>query len=393
LSKDVIERGLEDILNSERELRKIAEVQNREMRKVLTEVAYRLAGDRMEVIRKQDPGSPDNWDSDDWREFFAKNIQEISGWDHSEELRKRLRLLERERDTAMQKLEELRGHMAEKEAQVTAEKVDDKIEQEKVPDAGSSLTSNKLGIFESIELPEIPRKPPTRFASRLGTGKRWKRQAQALYLMAVRGLSLRLEILQIVGEMENVSPNAGSLRRMIDDGLISKGLVVFGKLSMNLSQPAKLVVLRLTDDGRELCNILGWEPVESEWERLIRLHDGNRQEEHTAGVLAFSYHSHRRGWQTEVLPDVEGNAKPDVLVIKGEERIFVEVEFGEDKPNKWRNLAELQGFVALCAATAEKRSKLVAECKLDKLSGIATDIETLIQESGGITGKLWVEKW
>jgi hypothetical protein len=81
------------------------------------------------------------------------------------------------------------------------------------------------------------------------------------------------------------------------------------------------------------------------------------------------------------------------LVEKGEERIFVEVEFGEDKPNKWRNMAELQGFVALCAATAEKRSKLVAECKLDKINGIAADIETLIQESGGVPGKLWVEKW
>jgi hypothetical protein len=393
LSKDVIERGLDDILNSERELRKIAEVQNREMRKVLTEVAYRLAGDRMEEIRKEDPGSPDNWDADDWREFFAKNIQEISGWDNAEELRKRLQVLERERVSAMQEVEELRRRMVEKEAQVTIVEEDSKKEQEKVQDSGSSATSNNKGILESIELPEIPRKPPTRFASRLGTGKRWKRQAHALYLMAGKGLSLRLEILQVVGEMANVNPNSGSMVRMINDGLIAKGLVAIGKFVMNLSQPAKMVVLRLTDDGRELCNILGWEPVESEWERLIRLHDGDRQKEHTAGVLAFTYHSRRRGWRTEVLPDVDGNAVPDVLVKKGDERIFVEVEFGEDKPNKWRNLAALQGFVALCAATAEKRSKLVAECKLDKLGGVATDIETLIQESGGVPGKLWVEKW
>jgi hypothetical protein len=388
-----MERGLEDILNSERELRKMAEVQNREMRKVLTEVAYRLAGDRMEENRKQDPGSPENWGADDWREFFAKNIQESSGWDPSEDLRKRLRRLEHERDSAIRELEKLRRILIESKEQITTEKIDREKEQEKTPDSGSGTISTPKGILEKIAVPEIPKKPPTRFATRLGTGTRWKRQALALYLMADRGLSLRLEILKVIGELANVRPNAGSLRRMIDDGLISKGLVVFGILSMNLSQPSKMAVLRLTDDGRELCNILGWEPVESEWERLIRLHDGDRQTEHTAGVLAFTYHSRRRGWGTEVLPEVEGKAAPDVLVKKGDERILVEVEFGEDKPNKWRNLAELQGFVALCAATAEKRSKLVAECKLDKLSGIATDIETLIQESGGIPGKLWIEKW
>ena len=387
----MIERGLDDILNSERELRKIAEVQNREMRKVLTEVAYRLTGDKMEEIRKQDPGSPDNWDADDWREFFAKNIQEISGWDNSEELQKRLQVLERERDTALAEQEKLRRRSAEAKKQVMPDTDDSKQEPERTPEVG--VESGKVERSEIIEFPDMPKKPPTRFASRLGTGKRWRRQAQALYLMAVRGLSLRLEILQVIGEMANVNPRSGSLRRMIDDGLISKGLVALGKLSMNLSQPAKMAVLRLTDDGKELCRILGWEPVESEWERLIRLHDGNRQKEHTAGVLAFTYHSRRRGWETEVLPDVEGNAAPDVLVKKDGERIFVEVEFGENKANKWRNLAELQGFVALCAATAEKRSKLVAECKLDKLNGIATDIETLIQESGGVPGKLWVEKW
>jgi hypothetical protein len=390
LSEGVVERGLEDILDSERELRKMAEVQNREMRKVLTEVAYRLAGDRMEKIRKQNPSAPDNWTAGDWRDFFAKNVKEGSGWNSSDDIRKRLEVIEGERNGAQKELEKLRRSLEEMEIQRTIGAAGSSQESETTP--VPTAASSKEGVVESHELPDMPKKPPTRFASRLGIGKRWRRQAQALYLMAVKGFSLRLEILQVIGEIANVNPRSGSLTRMID-ALVSKGLVDIGKISMSLSQPAKLAVLRLTDDGRELCGVLGWEPVESEWEKLIRLHDGNRQQEHTAGVLAFTYHSRRRGWEIEVLPYVEGNAEPDVLVMKGEERIFVEVEFGQDKPNKWRNMAELQGFIALCAATAEKRSKLVAECKLDKLNGIATDIETLIQESGGVLGKLWAEKW
>ncbi len=95
-----------------------------------------------------------------------------------------------------------------------------------------------------------------------------------------------------------------------------------------------------------------------------------------------------------MLPPVEGTrAQPDALVRKNGDKVYVEVELGEDKANKWRNMAELQGFVAICTATESKRGRLVSECKLDRLKGMATDIETLIQESGGIKGRLWLEQW
>lgn len=397
MSREVMERGLADILRAERELRKIAEGQIRQLREVLMELAYRLAGEELEQIRKRDLQAPDNWSADDWREFFARNAREGSGWDDPDALRKRLRALERERDEGLQELDKLRRRMEEVKMQPPPDTVNGKCKPTKA--AGPIVTqpaggtSGNPGSVERMELPEIPRKPPTRFATRLSTGTRWKREALTLYLMAVKGLSLRLEILQVIGEMGGVNPGSGSLKRMIANGLTPKGLVTSDNFKMQLSRPTKASVLRLTEDGKELCRLLGWEPVEAEWERLVRLHDGDRQEEHTAGVLAFAYHSRRRGWKTEVLPPVEGKAEPDVLVVRGEERVFVEVEFGENKPSKWRNLAELQGFVALCAATEEKRSRLVAECKLDKLSGMATDIETLIKESGGVSGRLWVERW
>jgi hypothetical protein len=388
-------RGLDDILKAERNLREMAEDQNRALRKALMELAYRLAGGELEEARKRDPKAPDNWSAEDWRRFFTENVKEGSGWEKPEVLRSKLALAEKERAVALVELEKTKRRLKGidvVQAQVERGNGSSGISaSSKEQDTRQDTTS--ISIMGRNGLPEIPRKPPTRYASRLSTGKRWRREAMALYLMAKQGLSLRLEILEAIAEVDDVKARSGSLKRMIVNGLIPKGLATGDNLRMHLSQPAQVAVLHLTDDGKDLCRILGWEPVESEWERLIRLHRGNSQGAHTAGVLAFAYHSRRRGWKVEVLPPVEGKSEPDVMVEKGDEKIYVEVEFGSDKPAKWRNLANLQGFVALCAATEDKRSKLVAECKLDRLKGRATDIETLIKESGGVVGNLWHEKW
>jgi hypothetical protein len=96
-----------------------------------------------------------------------------------------------------------------------------------------------------------------------------------------------------------------------------------------------------------------------------------------------------------VVPLDDGPARPDVSLNRETEKVFVEVELGGDKPTKWRNLASLQGFVGLCAPTPEKRQSMIAECKLDRLRGKATDLETLIQRMGaeGELGPLWLEEW
>ena len=60
---------------------------------------------------------------------------------------------------------------------------------------------------------------------------------------------------------------------------------------MILSQRSKMTVPRPSDEGRDLCRPLDWVPVESEWERLIRLHRGELEEAHPAAVPAFVYHA------------------------------------------------------------------------------------------------------
>ncbi|NIM95423.1 MAG: hypothetical protein GTO18_17135 [Anaerolineales bacterium] len=88
------------------------------------------------------------------------------------------------------------------------------------------------------------------------------------------------------------------------------------------------------------------------------MHYEEQQREHTAAVLAFAYHSQKRNWQVEFPQPVEvTRAQPDALVRRNGDSIYIEVELGEDNANKWRNMAELQGFVALCAATEATRER------------------------------------
>ena len=106
-----------------------------------------------------------------------------------------------------------------------------------------------------------------------------------------------------------------------------------------------------------------------------------------------------------VLPQLEGvltNSVPDVRVSRNlqddqPETIFVEVEMSSKELDaKWRNLAQLQGRVALCARNVLRRVRLIGDCKLKNLHGLATDLETLIGckvPDISLDTPLWCEEW
>lgn len=386
MNREVLERGLADILSAERTLRRMAEDANLDLRRVLTEIAYRTAGEALEARRRIDPNAPEAWSSGQWREFFAVHLDKASpGWGATEGLRVREVDGSREQEQVARRL---RDALAEIERLRTPQPEGDGA-RELVPEI---VAAEPVSASGAETWPEIPRRPPARFADRLGSGLRWKREALSLCLIATRGWSSRLEILDVVGRLSKISPRSGSLRRTFD-ALLENGILRGEILTMSLSRPSRMAVARLTDEGAALCRILGWEPVESEVERLNRLHEGESQPAHTAGVLAFAYHARIRGWTAEILPtDVDMSLRPDVELRRKEKCVFVEVEFEGDKPAKWRNLAKLQGFVALCAPTPDRRGRMVSECKLDRLPGMATDLETLIQTAVTL-GPLWVEEW
>ena len=85
-------------------------------------------------------------------------------------------------------------------------------------------------------------------------------------------------------------------------------------------------------------------------------------------------------------------------MIRGDQTFYVEIELGQkESPSKWRNQAKLNGGkVALCAATPDTRKRLVGDCRLAKLSGMATDLETLVKVKHSTIREetpLWLEEW
>jgi len=122
-------------------------------------------------------------------------------------------------------------------------------------------------------------------------------------------------------------------------------------------------------------------------------------------VMIFAMHARFRGYRVGVLPELAGvqtNAIPDVSISRDlpdekAETIYVEVELSiKELDNKWRNLAELQSRVALCARNSKHRARLVGDCKLKDLHGVATDLETLIAckvPDISASTPLWAEEW
>lgn len=185
------------------------------------------------------------------------------------------------------------------------------------------------------------------------------------------------------------------------DNLASAGLAIVETLRMETDGfRTSIKMLRLTDEGRELCRALDWLVIESDWDRLIRLHQGKDQQRHTLAVMYFALLARIRGWSTQIVPDAEGKADPDVLIVKGKERHYVEVELGsrgnEKQTAKWKNLAGLQGGrVAICAPDVKVRERLVKDCQLAKIGGVATDLATLVAKRyyDSQNEPLWLKEW
>lgn len=152
-----------------------------------------------------------------------------------------------------------------------------------------------------------------------------------------------------------------------------------------------LNAIRLTDRGKALARVLGVEPIENNWERVLRRHQGEMQLAHTGLLLDFERRARLRGYTTTLVPEVwvEGFA-PDLWIERDGSGLYVEVEgrYHHATPRKWRAARRAQGFAAIVARTPKGRARLVEDCRASGVAGIATDLLTLRQRQ---QQALWVE--
>ncbi len=229
---------------------------------------------------------------------------------------------------------------------------------------------------------------PAALTPHLSTVKRATRHPQPwteyrlLAALALSGWSFRYGLAHADAMSKETNPNGGQTKRAFRQ-LTSAGLWEEQRVRITVNA----VLVRLTPLGHSLLTEVGLTPVESEWERIERLHRGDtsRQLRHTAAICAFAYHARKRGYDTQVCPEVDGSAEPDILLTNGDEMLYVEVQRqgGERwrRAAKWRNLLRLQDEVILCTATPQQAIRYAAEAQsIGADRGRITDLATLLRE-------------
>ena len=251
----------------------------------------------------------------------------------------------------------------------------------------------------------LPKTPPASFADVLTGGGRvggdlsraYERYFITLYLIGRWRLTSSMEIDDILGDAVNLSGGTGSLKRTIEE--LSRVFLHTEVISIEDPHTA-LKLYRLTDEGARLYQALfSRRPVENEWSRLIRLHEGAHFPNHTLAVIEFAIHARKRGYTTRVFPEIRNSkVTADVYISRGDESLYVEIETDEkERTPKWRSQAALNnGQAAVCSATLAARASFIKSCQADHLPGFATDIETLITyRFKDVTSKdpLWQQNW
>lgn len=414
------QRAMDDLLQAERDLRTKSEENTRAMRQVLMVTANRLDGIRMQALQRSDPSIPARWGTLEWKKFFDDIPIPSKGWGDSittapdkrveRKLQKKITELQAALDQA--ELERTKAILVETPVSLPEEiknpeqvlVVADEIGNIP-PDATPALT---VIVEDARRMHEkYPKETPSAFSNILSGGGRtggdltrvFKRYWLVLYLIGRWRLAATMELEEVLAETVKVSAGSGSMRRVMLD-LEKANVLISEILELNSSQTA-LRLYRFSAEGEKLYqSLFGSRPLENDWSRLIRLHEGARFPAHTLAVLAFSMHARKRGWATKVLPEVSGSrSMADVWLMRANEHFYVEVELCEKERDgaRWKNLSSLnEGHVALCAVNQKAHTRLVAECKLEKFPGLATNLETLVSgkfKNINSESPLWLETW
>jgi len=245
----------------------------------------------------------------------------------------------------------------------------------------------------------VPHIPPSKILDSASLRQRfprhWLSMRTGLSLISATGCCIVQELAEALADQFGWPDTSFTARYIFRKRLPESDLAHYETLPYFRSG---LGVVRLSENGKMFCRQQNWPLVQSEWERLIELHEGETALQHTALVLAFAREARFRGYKTTVIPVVEGlsgRMLPDILVDDGRERVYVEVERSRVmKTEKWENLDRLQGFTAFCVQSYSRRQRLSKRLGELGFTGVAADLETLSQRrAGGDPGPLWLEDW
>jgi len=380
------------------------------LRAALEMLVQLVAPDLYQAQRQQNPGFFARLTPDEWLELAKALMREraavpAASWPHQQEIQRlqaEIQTLQQTLQDALQEIAALRREqdiLWERAARAALGPVREEEAVEASADvspADASVNVADLPMSGRLELPRLPTQLPARFAKHMPSN--WERPALLLLIMAGTGWSLKRAILHELSLLSGMSANSGAAGRMVsrleEGGLIRRQTVP--------TTDSKAVLVHLTELGQELVQHLGVDPVETEWDRLMRAHGGNAQEKHAALVILAAHYARRHGYRTLVCPPSPADGVlPDLLLAGPDGKIIyteVEAESGDEERRlkKWRNLADVQGKVAVVAPNPSARERLVREARQVARRGVATDLDTLRQEELKRISPLpsfWLEEW
>jgi hypothetical protein len=228
---------------------------------------------------------------------------------------------------------------------------------------------------------------------------RWHKQSMALYLVARHGIRARLEIDALLSQATDADRRTSALRKAVDL-LPELGLLTRENLEVTVQEGvnSRFVVMDLTRQGRELCEIFGWQIVESDRARAVRLFRGPG--EHLLGVFFLAAQARLRGYMALVFPTPDSPVAPDVLLERGAESRFTFVEFASQLSERWKNVGDLPGLPAFFTLTRQNRTQLLTLLKNEQHAqpnlahAALTDFETLISvRKVTPDAPLWPDIW
>lgn len=220
----------------------------------------------------------------------------------------------------------------------------------------------------------------------------WKQTCHVLYTMALRGWSVWSDL--VFNSQISKRTSTKILQELERAGLVKVGeYALRGTISNPQCFVVKFKVIELTQLGRVNCANVGWNPVESEWHRLRRLHEPKNQisKKHSAYVLHFAHHARLRGWDATILPDISDVNpffQPDLEVshIASDgctEKFLVEVERRHyaNRKDKWFGMSQIcdqmDARLALVSYNYRQTRKLANEVEDMGIHASAVAIEFL----------------
>jgi hypothetical protein len=198
------------------------------------------------------------------------------------------------------------------------------------------------------------------------------RGADYLRILGQTGAPLRSEVNQRWCEHWKINPSSGTVGRLVT-ALSKDGLVQLVKTPLTKSVAAHFIYL--SERGVDAYRLLfGADPVEQEAPRLLKRHDNP---EHAYLILETQSFLEQAGYRVDRYPEPVdlgelGICHPDLAADYGERHIYIEVERDAHKKEgsgerrrKWARVLELCGGELYVATDSDQQAKkLISEVKL-----------------------------